>query len=44
VARLGAEAAAATPPISKMLVTGLPVGMGSDATRVASYNPWIGIY
>jgi predicted amidohydrolase YtcJ len=44
VARYGAEAAAATPPIARMLATGLPVGMGTDATRVASYNPWIGIY
>jgi hypothetical protein len=26
-----------------MLSSGVPVGMGTDATRVASYNPWIGI-
>jgi predicted amidohydrolase YtcJ len=44
VARYGQQAAEATPPISRMLATGLPVGMGTDATRVASYNPWIGIY
>jgi predicted amidohydrolase YtcJ len=44
VARYGAKAAEATPPIDRMLATGIPVGMGTDATRVASYNPWIGIY
>lgn len=44
VARYGAKAAEATPPIQRMLATGIPVGMGTDATRVASYNPWIGIY
>jgi hypothetical protein len=27
-----------------MLEMGVPVGMGTDSTRVASYNPWIGIY
>lgn len=26
-----------------MLAAGLPVGGGTDATRVASYNPWIGL-
>jgi predicted amidohydrolase YtcJ len=44
VARYGAKAAEATPPIDRMRATGIPVGMGTDATRVASYNPWIGIY
>jgi len=41
VARYGAQAAARTPPIARMLQMGLPVGAGTDATRVASYNPWI---
>lgn len=27
-----------------MLEMGIPVGAGSDATRVASYNPWIALY
>jgi predicted amidohydrolase YtcJ len=27
--------------VKKMLAAGLPVGGGTDATRVASYNPWI---
>ncbi len=28
----------------KLLASGIPVGAGTDATRVASYNPWIGLY
>ena len=40
VERYGAKAAEATPPIRRMLDAGLPVGAGTDATRVASYNPW----
>ncbi|MFT3882425.1 MAG: amidohydrolase [Gemmatales bacterium] len=44
VNRYGAEAASKTPPIRKMLKTGLPVGAGTDATRVASYNPWVSLY
>lgn len=44
VNRYGAKAAERTPPVAQMLQSGLPVGMGTDATRVASYNPWIGIY
>jgi predicted amidohydrolase YtcJ len=43
VDRYGAEAAAHTPPIVRMLEMGVPVGAGTDATRVASYNPWIGL-
>ena len=39
--RYGAAAAAASPPIRKMLERGLPVSGGTDATRVASYNPWV---
>jgi predicted amidohydrolase YtcJ len=33
-----------TPPISEMLRMGLPVGGGTDATRVASYNPFVSLY
>lgn len=40
VERYGAKAAETTPPISRMLAAGLPVAAGTDATRVASYNPW----
>jgi predicted amidohydrolase YtcJ len=41
IARYGKEAAARTPPLRRMLELGLPVGAGTDATRVASYNPWL---
>jgi predicted amidohydrolase YtcJ len=44
VERYGAEAAKATPPIQRMLASGVPVGGGTDATRVASYNPWTALY
>ncbi len=44
VDRYGAEAAKATPPISKMLAADVPVGAGTDATRVASYDPWVALH
>ena len=44
VARYGAEAARAAPPIREMLRRGIPVGAGTDGTRVASYNPWLSLY
>ena len=44
VNRYGAQAAEATPPIREMLNTGLPVGAGTDATRVASYDPWVSMH
>jgi predicted amidohydrolase YtcJ len=43
VERYGAAAAAHTPPIARMLAAGVPVGAGTDATRVASYNPWVSL-
>lgn len=42
--RYGNAAAENTPPIKKMLEMEVPVGAGSDATRVSSYNPWVGMY
>jgi predicted amidohydrolase YtcJ len=44
VDRYGADAARQTPPIKRMLDAGVPVGAGTDATRVASYNPWTALY
>lgn len=44
VNRYGAEAARATPRIREMLKVGLPVGGGTDATRVASYDPWVALH
>jgi predicted amidohydrolase YtcJ len=43
VERYGPDAAAATPPIARMLKAGLKVSAGTDATRVASYNPWVSL-
>ena len=44
VQRYGSDAAKQTPPISKILASEVPVGAGTDATRVASYNPWVALY
>jgi predicted amidohydrolase YtcJ len=44
VDRYGKDAAMQSPPIRKMLNMGIPVGGGTDATRVASYNPWVSLY
>ena len=41
VNRYGAAAAERTPPVARMLAMGIPVAAGTDATRVASYNPWV---
>jgi predicted amidohydrolase YtcJ len=42
--RYGPEATNRTPPIRRMLDLGIPVGAGTDATRVSSYNPWLALY
>lgn len=42
--RYGSQKAKRSPPIRKMLELGIPVGAGTDATRVASYNPWVSLY
>jgi predicted amidohydrolase YtcJ len=44
IKRYGAKTAARTPPVTRMLELGIPVGAGSDATRVASYNPFVCLY
>src|SRR6516225_6111975 len=44
VERYGAQQAKRTPPIRRMLETGVPVGAGTDATRVSSYNPFLSLY
>jgi predicted amidohydrolase YtcJ len=43
VERYGSVAAEATPPVARMLAKGLHVSAGTDATRVASYNPWVSL-
>jgi predicted amidohydrolase YtcJ len=42
--RYGQQAVAHAPPIRTMLAMGVPVGAGTDATRVSSYNPWVSLY
>ena len=44
VDRYGKKAAQRTPPIRRMIELGLPVGAGTDATRVASFNPYVALY
>jgi predicted amidohydrolase YtcJ len=43
VERYGMGAAEATPPVAKILEKGVRVSAGTDATRVASYNPWVSL-
>ncbi len=42
--RYGAKMVEQSPPITQMLKAGIPVGAGTDATRVASFNPWVSLY
>lgn len=44
VDRYGTEAARNAPPVRRMLELDIPVGVGTDATRVSSYNPWLSLY
>ncbi len=44
VQRYGRKAAERTPPYKRMLELGVNVGAGTDATRVASYDPWNALY
>ena len=43
VERYGAAAAQATPPVARILEKGVKTSAGTDATRVASYNPWVSL-
>jgi predicted amidohydrolase YtcJ len=42
--RYGSEAAAHAPPLAAMIRSGIPIGAGTDATRVGSHNPWLSLY
>jgi predicted amidohydrolase YtcJ len=44
VDRYGERQALRTPPIRRMLEMGVPVGAGTDATRVSSYNPFLSLH
>jgi predicted amidohydrolase YtcJ len=43
VERYGPAAAEATPPVRRILESGVKISAGTDATRVASYNPWVSL-
>ena len=43
VERYGHGAAEETPPIGRMMRAGVKISAGTDATRVASYNPWVSL-
>jgi predicted amidohydrolase YtcJ len=43
IARYGHDKAEITPPIRRMMESGVNLGAGTDATRVASYNPWVSL-
>jgi hypothetical protein len=43
VERYGPAAAQATPPLRRILESGVKMSAGTDATRVASYNPWVSL-
>jgi len=42
--RYGSDAVKQTPPVRKIFDLGIPMGNGTDATRVSSYNPWVSLY
>jgi len=44
IERYGKEVAEVSPPIRMILAKGVPMGAGTDATRVSSYNPWLSLY
>lgn len=44
IERYGKDVAAHSPPIRRFLEMGVPVGVGTDGTRVASYNPFVSLY
>jgi predicted amidohydrolase YtcJ len=43
VERYGPGAAQSTPPLRRILESGVEMSAGTDATRVASYNPWVSL-
>ncbi|MBL8298663.1 MAG: amidohydrolase [Rhodanobacteraceae bacterium] len=43
IQRYGADQAGHSPPLRQLLDAGVPLGMGTDATR-SSFNPWLGLY
>ncbi len=44
VDRYGVEKATHSPPLRMILNKDIPLGMGTDATRVSGFNPWLCLY
>jgi len=44
VSRYGAEAASRTPPVRQILSQGVPLGLGTDATRGSTFNPFVTLH
>jgi predicted amidohydrolase YtcJ len=44
IKRYGKRAATTSPPLHRMLEMGVPIGGGTDATRVSGYSPWVTLY
>lgn len=44
VERYGSDAALDAPPIRDIIESGIPLAVGTDATRGGSYNPWLAIH
>lgn len=42
--RYGEAATRNAPPLRDVIDAGVPLGLGTDGTRVASYNPWPALY
>jgi predicted amidohydrolase YtcJ len=43
VSRYGTAPAGTAPPLRSIINRGIPLGAGTDATRVSSYNPWVSL-
>jgi predicted amidohydrolase YtcJ len=43
VSRYGRAPAGSAPPLRGIINRGIPLGAGTDATRVSSYNPWVSL-
>lgn len=41
IERYGQAAAASAPPLRMLIESGVPLGAGTDATRVSGHNPWL---
>lgn len=44
VERYGAERAAQTPPVRRILDAGVPLGLGTDAPRGSTFNPFVTLH